>query len=81
MPPEIALFLGPVGATVLLLYIAKRLADAHDASDRDVIKQRDEAIAGWRETTRVNDRLADAIEVRNRDAEQRQRQGDGRRDR
>jgi hypothetical protein len=63
MPFDPALLLGPFGVAALLAYAVKRLWDAHDKSDADVIAHRNEAIAGWREADKTTDRLAAAVEA------------------
>ena len=58
-PEQTALFLGPFGLTLFLMYVVKRLWDDHDEADKDAIAQRNEAIAGWRlATDAVNDSTA-----------------------
>jgi hypothetical protein len=79
MPFDPALLLGPGAAAVLLAYAVKRLWDSHDKADADVIAQRNEAIAGWREANATLGRMADAIEATNRDNAERRRLEDTRR--
>ena len=62
-PEQTALFLGPFGLTLFLMYVVKRLWDAHDRSDNDVVSQRNEAIAGWREATGSIKDLTHQLEV------------------
>ena len=74
MPPEI---LGPFGALVAALIAVGVLWRNHERNDRDVIAQRDRAMAGWEAQTKAtNDvtlatnKLAEAVERRaKRDAE------------
>lgn len=58
--------LGPlgllVGAILAVGYLVRILREYLD----DIKRQRDEAIAGWKAQTTATDRLANAIEIRNR---------------
>ncbi len=63
MPTDI---LGPLGALVGAIIVAVALWRAHLASDADVRAQRDKAMDGWRAQTTASDRMANALEVRNR---------------
>lgn len=68
--------LGPLALTVAALYVIRELWREHLAADADDRAQRDTAIIGWRDQTAATNRLADAIEQRNRDDVTRQRRGD-----
>jgi hypothetical protein len=73
VPPEI---LGPFGALVALGIAVAALWRSHERSDHDVMAQRDRAFAGWEAQTTATNRLADAIETRERDLANRTRRGE-----
>lgn len=75
--------LGPTGLTIgailaigALVRVIQLLWREHLAADADDRIQRDTAIVGWREQTSATNRLAEAIEERNRDDSARQRRAD-----
>lgn len=68
--------LGPLALLVGSLFAVGVLWRSHVAADDDLRKQRDTAIDGWRAQTTATDRLANAIEIRNRRDATRRRAGD-----
>lgn len=68
--------LGPLALVVGALIAVGVLWKSHTESDADVRKSRDAAIAGWQAQTTATDRLANAIEIRNRRDAKSKRQGD-----
>lgn len=67
---------GPFGLLIALGLAVAALWRDHVRADADDRLQRDLAVTGWREQTAATNRLADAIETRERDLANRTRRGE-----
>lgn len=68
--------LGPYGLVIGALVLIGLLLKDHKRADDEDRRQRDEAIAGWKDATAAVNRLAAALEERNRRDAYARRAGD-----